>query len=58
MALNSVSITLDDGRSFVFSASELSKVKDEEVLAALKAAGVAPTKPAKNKVDKTKEISN
>lgn len=58
MAFNSVSITLDDGRSFVFSASELSKVKDEEIIAALEAAGVAPSKQTKIKVEQTKEISN
>lgn len=55
MALTSISIVLDDGRSFVFSASELSKVKDADVLAALAAAGVSPTKPTKTKVEETTE---
>jgi len=55
MALTSISIVLDDGRAFTLSASELSKVKDEEVLAALEAAGVAPTKTANTKVEKTQE---
>ena len=55
MALTSISIVLDDGRAFTFSASELSKVKDADVLAALEAAGVAPTKSTKTKVDETKE---
>ena len=58
MALTSISIVLDDGRAFTFSDKDLGKVKDAEVLAALEAAGVAPTKPAKNKVEETKEISN